>query len=149
MDVIGKNKVSGRTEDQRSATETDEDEFLRRLTQLREDLSCGRVEEARAAVKDLEALWPASERVQYWSRVLAPPTAHTMPGPDPRSRPLDRERAWLREHAREHPGCWLAVYEYRLVAADPDLEVVLAQANQTPEGQHALLYQQPGRPEAR
>src|SRR5437016_2670549 len=103
----------------------------------------------RAMVKELEARWPDSERVQYWSRVLAPPTARTMPRPDPRSRPLDRERTWLREHAREHPGCWLAVYEDRLIAADPDLDVVLELANQTPEGEHALLYQQPGRPEPR
>jgi hypothetical protein len=63
-----------------------------------------------------------------------------------RSRPLDRERAWLREHGREYPGCWLALDEDRLIAADPDLEVVLSLANQTPEGQRALLYQQPGRP---
>src|SRR5262249_5008673 len=115
----------------------------------RDDVSAGRIEEARAAVRDLEARWPESERVQYWSKVLAPPVARTMPAPDSRSRPLDRERVWLREHAREHPGCWLAVYEDRLIAADPDLEVVLRQANQTREGQHALLYQQPGRPKAK
>ena len=149
MDVTSEIDVSGKAEEQKPGPQNDSDELLRRLIQLRADVSGGRIEEARAAVKDLAARWPDSERVQYWSRVLAPPTARTMTGPDPRSRPLDRERAWLREHAREHPGCWLAVYEDRLIAADPDLEVVLTRANQTPEGQHALLYQQPGRPEPR
>jgi hypothetical protein len=97
-------------------------------------------------VKSLLACWPESERVQYWARVLAPPTSRSMAEPDSRPRPLDRERAWLREHGREYPGCWLALYEGRLIAADPDLEVVLTVANQTPEGQRALLHQQPGRP---
>ena len=81
--------------------------------------------------------------------MLAPPTASTVSGPDPRSRPLERERAWLKEHAREYPGCWLAVYEDRLIAADPDLGVVLTIADHAPEGQHALLYQQPGHPQAK
>jgi hypothetical protein len=147
VDVIG--EISSKAADQKPTSENDGDELLRRLAQLRDDVSSGRVEEARAAVQNLEARWPESERVQYWSRVLAPPAARTLPRPDPRSRPLDRERAWLREHAREYPGCWLAVYEDRLIAADPDLEVVLAAASQTPEGEHALLYQQPARPQVK
>jgi hypothetical protein len=139
VDVIG--EVSSKAEEREPASENEGDELLGRLVQLRDDVSSGRVEEARAAVKELEARWPDSERVQYWSRVLAPPAVRAQPGPDPRSRPLDRERVWLREHAREYPGCWLAVYGDRLIAADPDLEVVLAFANETPEGQHALLFQ--------
>lgn len=149
MNVTSQVKPNSKTEGQDSTLEIDGGELQRRLTQIREDVSRGRVEDARAAVKDLETQWPGSERVQYWSRVLAPPMARTMAAPDPRSQPLDRERAWLREHAREYPGCWLAVYQDRLIAADPNLEVVLALANQTPEGQQALLYQQPGRPEAK
>lgn len=146
MDVTTEIEVNGKAPEQKPGPKDDSAELLRRLIELRDDVSGGRIEEARAAVKDLAGRWPDSERVQYWWRVLAPPIAHTLPGPDPRSRPLDRERAWRREHAREHPGCWLAVYEDRLIAADPDLEVVLCLANQTPEGQHALLYQQPGCP---
>src|SRR5213083_1434498 len=101
MDLTSEIEVSDAAEDQNVVSRSGEDELLRRLTQLRDDVTRGYVEEARAAVKDLEARWPESERVRYWSRVLAPPTASAMPGPDPRSRPLDRERAWLREHARE------------------------------------------------
>jgi hypothetical protein len=149
VNVTSETVIGGKAEDQQPVSEKEDEELRQRLTQLRDDVSCGRVEEARAALKDLEVCWPESKRVQYWARVLAPPTARTTSGADPRSRPLDRERAWLREHARAYPGCWLAVHEDRLIAADPDLDVVLAQADQTPEGQHALLYQQPGRPTAR
>jgi hypothetical protein len=124
------------------------DELLQELPQLRADVSGGRIETARAAVQDLAARWPDSPRVQYWTRVLAPPTASAAPGPDPRSGPLERERAWLKKHARQYPGCWLAVYGDRLIAADPDLGVVLTITDQSPEGQHALLYQQPGHSEA-
>jgi hypothetical protein len=146
VNVKSESEVLHSAEDQKPGSENDGDNLLRRLTQLRDEVSGGRVEEARATVKDLIARWPESERVQYWARVLAPPTSCSMPEPDSRSRPLDRERAWLREHAREYPGCWLALYEDRLIAADPDLEVVLTLANQTPDGQRALLYQQPDRP---
>src|SRR2546425_8506042 len=73
------------------------------------------VEGARAFVKDLEQRWPDSSRVQYWARVLAPPVAHRVPGPPGRS--FAREHAWIREHGREYPGCWLAVIEDRLLDA--------------------------------
>ncbi len=147
MNVTSDTRTIAGAIDPKSALECDGDELPRRLTQLPDDVSRGRVEEARAALSDLTARWPDSERVQYWSRVLAPPIARAVADPDPRSRPLDREREWPRDHAREHPGCWLAVYEDRLIVADPDLNVVLAKANQTPEGQRAVLYQQPDRSE--
>jgi hypothetical protein len=124
-----------------------EAELHRRLEQLRDDVSNGRVKEARAAVKELETRWPESKRVQYWARVLAPPVVVPTTGPDPRSRPRDRERAWLKEHAREYPGCWLAVFEGRLVAADPDLEVVFRETRRELGEEGAVLYWQPGTPE--
>jgi hypothetical protein len=123
-----------------------DDELDQKLTQLRADLSNSRVTEARAMVQEMEARWPDSKRVQYWARVLAPPVVIPTTGPDPRSRPRDRERAWLREHGHEYPGCWLAVYEDRLIAADPDLGVVYSEVRRTlgPEG--AVLHWQPGEP---
>src|SRR5689334_8930055 len=96
-----------------------EDELDQSLAQLRDDVSSGHVTEARVAVQQIAARWPESERVQYWVRVLAPPEVVPTSGPDPRSQPRDRERAWLREHGREYPGYWLAVYEDRLIAAGP------------------------------
>src|SRR5207302_3960870 len=106
----------------------DEKELERKLAQVREYVEHSRVEEAQAELKEMERRWPASERFQHWVRVLAPPIVRTVPGRDPRSRPFDKDRAWLRQHGREYPGCWLAVYEDRLIAADPDLGVVLAEA---------------------
>jgi hypothetical protein len=141
--VMSQSATSRIVEAQEPGPGDERDALLQRLSQLRDDVSGGRIEKARAAIQDLAALWPDSARVQYWARVLAPPTAAAAPGPDPRSGPLEHERAWLKEHAREYPGCWLAVYEDRLIAADPDLEVVLAAAGQCPEGEHALLYQEP------
>ena len=112
-------------------------------------ISNSRVTEARTAVEELKARWPESERVQYWARVLAPPEVVPTTGPDPRSRPRDLERAWLREHGREHPGCWLAVYEDRLIAADPDLAVVYSEVRRALGAEGALLHWQPGEPQSR
>jgi hypothetical protein len=116
--------------------------LARDLARLRELLEKGSVEEARAFVKALERQWPDSERVRHFVQVLAPPVASVRP--DLRWRPLDRERAWLREHAASYPGRWLAVLEDRLIAADPSLRVVLTIVHQTPGGEDALLHFQPG-----
>src|SRR5438270_12393720 len=94
------------------------------------------VEGARAFVKDLEQRWPDSSRVQYWARVLAPPVARRVPGGAGRS--LAREYAWLRAHGREHPGCWLALLEDRLLGADPLLKTLLARLRVMPPGIRAL-----------
>jgi len=100
------------------------------------------VEGARAFVKELEQRWPECERVHQWARVLAPPVARRRPGVAGRS--LERERAWLREHGHEYPGCWLAILEDRLIAADPDIRVVLKAIRSTPGAEDALLHLRPG-----
>jgi len=100
------------------------------------------VNEARAYIHELEARWPDDARVRHYARVLAPPVTRVLPGV--RGRPLDRDYAWIREHAREHPGCWLAVYEDRLIAADPDLgRVIEATREREPEVRDALLHFEP------
>jgi hypothetical protein len=108
------------------------------LERLRELLARSDVEGARAWVKDLEQRWPQNERVRHYAQVLAPPTVRAVPKTLGRS--LDLERAWLREHAREYPGCWIAVLEDRLIAADPDLGIVLAAARQSPDPRHTLIH---------
>ena len=75
------------------------------------------------------------------SRVLPRPTAIVRHRE--RSRPLDRERAWLRTHARDYPHCWIAVSGDNLVAADPEYAVVLAKVRQTVGVENAVLYFQP------
>lgn len=116
--------------------------MARDLARLRELLENGSVEEARRLVSALERRWPDAERVRHFVQVLAPPVASVRP--DLRWRPLDRERAWIREHAASYPGRWLAVLEDRLIAADPSLRVVLTTVRQTPGGEGALLHFQPG-----
>jgi hypothetical protein len=112
------------------------------LRELRSLLERSRVEEARALVKELEQKWPDSQEVGRAARVLAPP--RVLPSrPDINARPRDRERAWLREHAREYPGCWVALVGDRLIAADPKLRTVLAVLREAPDGDEALLHFQP------
>lgn len=112
------------------------------LDRLRSMVEHEDVEGARAFVKELELCWPDSEHVRYWAHVLAPPVARRVPGPPGRS--LAREHAWIREHGREYPGCWLAVLEDRLLDADPHLGTLLARLREIPGGHEALLHLRPG-----
>jgi hypothetical protein len=112
------------------------------LLQLSDLLERADIEGARALVQVLAAKWPASERVQHFARVLAPPVVSVRPGKPGHSR--QRERAWLREHGREYAGCWLALLGDQLVAADPDPAVVLATLRGRPEEQDVLLHFEPG-----
>src|SRR5205823_8609288 len=111
------------------------------LQRLRDLLDAGRIEAARRFVKELEPRWPDSERVRHYAHVLAPPVARRRPSSKPRSHA--REWAWLDQHGHEYPGCWLAIYEDRLVAADPDRQLVIAKAREELGQQGALLYYQP------
>jgi hypothetical protein len=110
------------------------------LLRLRGFLEESDIEGARAFVKELEQRWPDSEMVRHFVRVLAPPEVRVLPGV--RIRRLDRENAWLREHAREYPGCWLAIRGDRLVAADPDLGGGLATVRQAPETEEPIHFYQ-------
>jgi hypothetical protein len=111
------------------------------IRQLRDLLDAGDVEGARSLVAELEIRWPASERVRHYAHVLAPPTVR-MRG-DIKARPLNKEWEWLRQHAQEYPGCWLAVLGDQLVAADPDGVVVRAKAREVPGDERPLIYYQP------
>ena len=48
--------------------------------------------------------------------------------------------AWLRAHHKEYPGCWIAVHEDRLIAADPDLRRVHRAVRATLGDQGAVIY---------
>jgi len=115
------------------------------LTRLRDLLARGDVKQARALLKELEQRWPDSAWVRHYAQVLARPTASMRAGEQGPSH--DREHAWLREHGPEYPGCWIAVLEDRLVAADPDFAVALSAVRGTPDGERALLFFQPGTPD--
>jgi hypothetical protein len=117
------------------------------LQHLRDLLEKGDVEGARAWVRGLEKRWPESERVRHYAHVLAPPKARVRS--DVKGRPLDREWEWLRQHGHEYPGCWLAVFEDQLVAADPDYHLVVAQTREKMGDESALIVRQPDGPEPR
>ncbi len=120
----------------------EEEALAEDLQHLRDLLEEGDVEGARKFVKELEPRWPESERVRHYAHVLAPPTSRVRS--DIKGRPLDREWEWLRQHGHEYPGCWLAVFEDQLVAADPDYQVAVAKAREVLGRGGALMFHQPG-----
>lgn len=67
-------------------------------------------------------LFPDHERVQLTAQVLAPPVARVTHLP--RARGLDDSREWLREHAGEYKGQWVAVREGRLLGAAYSFDVI-------------------------
>jgi cell pole-organizing protein PopZ len=111
------------------------------LAQVRELVESGDVEEARRRLGRLTSRWPDAEQVRHFARVLAPPRLVDASGPPGRS--LQREAAWLTEHAAEYPGCWLAVRDDKLVAAAPRLAEVLARVHATPAAEGAVLHFEP------
>jgi len=112
-------------------------ELAEEWARFRDVLWYGSINDARTMIAEMAKRWPDSERVQHYARVLAPPVAKSVPGPN---RSVEKEFNWLKEHAREYPGCWLAVKGDQLVAADPDLKVVEEAALKCPETADALLF---------
>ena len=108
------------------------------LAKLRALLEQDDIEGARRYVRELEQRWPESERVRHHARTLAPPTVRLRP--DIKAVNRDRERAWLRAHAHEYPGCWIAVLGDQLVASDREFKVVVSRMKQDPALQGAILY---------
>lgn len=96
---------------------------------------------ARAWVDRLRQQWPESNRVQHFLRILARPAVALQPEQPKRSR--GKEYRWLRDHAGEYPGCWLAVLGDDLIAADPDFSVVLAAVKKLQRPDDVLLHFQP------
>jgi hypothetical protein len=113
------------------------------LQHLRDLLEANKVAEARRFVKELEERWPEAERVQHYAHVLQPPKVRMRP--DIPARSSEPDWKWLEEHAREYPGCWLAIYDGRLIAADPDRQVVRKKAAQELAGESYWLFHQPVR----
>jgi hypothetical protein len=94
-------------------------------------------------VKEFVQRWPDSARLQKWARVLELPKTRVLKGPT--GRPRDKEYAWLRQHAREYPGQWLALKGDQLVAADASFSKVLEIVDQTTQPGDVLLHFQPER----
>jgi hypothetical protein len=111
------------------------------MAQIRALLERSEIEAARALIKELAVKWPDSDRVQHMAKVLAPPKVL---GTSPATgRSFKPERDWLRAHGREYPGCWLALEGDRLIAADPDLRVVLDAVHRDAPALAPLVHLQP------
>lgn len=108
-------------------------------------VEASRIDEARAIAPELAAKWPDSRPIQHMARVLEPPKV--IPTSNVPNVSSYREIAWIREHAHEHPGCWLAVFEDRLIAADPDRMKVIAAAREELGDKPPLLFYQGADPE--
>jgi hypothetical protein len=111
------------------------------LERVRALLDAGWVEEARRLASELAVRRPEDPDAQRLARVLAPPkviASRVRAG-----RTHEAERAWLKAHAREYPGRWLAAYEDRLIAADPALARVLQSVRQAIGEEGAVLFYQP------
>src|SRR5262245_17575316 len=98
------------------------------LERLQDLVFAGDVEAARALVEQMSARWPEAEQLATYARVLAP--AHSSCEPGGPGWVLDADREWLRRHAHEHAGSWVALYGGRLLAAEPRLEHTLALARE-------------------
>jgi hypothetical protein len=133
--------TADRTQAAEVATLDPEAALAEELASLRGFLERGDLNGAWEFVKELQKRWPDSERVRHYVHVFAPSVARAVPRSKDRS--YQREREWLRSHAREYPGCWLAVFEDRLVVADPDLGIVLDTVRQTKGAETALIHFQP------
>jgi hypothetical protein len=108
------------------------------LAPLRGLLERGDDEDARQLIGQLPEQWPDSQRLQHLARVLAPPVVRLRPDLKPVNRV--RERAWLRDHAHEYPGCWIAVLGDQLVAADRELKVVVVRMKEEPKPEKAIRF---------
>jgi hypothetical protein len=131
--------------DQPSDALEQDTEYSRGIAKLQSLLTQGRVEEARCFVKQLEADWPESDLVRRFSRVLAPPTACVESGGKkaPSREQTQKEGAWLREHAREYPGCWVILDGDRFIAAHPTLRNAMEQADHLVGGDTGSVYYLP------
>jgi hypothetical protein len=104
-------------------------------------VEASRVDEARELSQQLAQKWPDSQPIQRLFNVLQPPRATFVPGLPVRS--FREEYAWIDDHAHEYPGCWLAIYQDRLVASGPDRKEVVRTALAELGEDRPLLFFQP------
>jgi hypothetical protein len=123
----------------RAAPEAEASEAIQRLVSLLEE---GRVEEARHLAPQLVTRLPDSHALAKLAEALEPPRVIAVGGQT--GRPMTQERAWLKEHAREYPGCWMAVFGDRLVAAAPRLRDVLKAVEAAADVEDPVFFFQPG-----
>lgn len=116
------------------------------LDHIRRLLAGGDVRGAREFLSGMVETRAADPRIAHLATVLAEPRARAVSGATGRC--LTREREWLRAHAQEYPGQWVAVAGDQLIAADQDLKIVLAACGEAPGGDRAVVSPVPGAQDA-
>lgn len=111
---------------------------LERLVTL---VEASRVDEARRLAAALVSRWPDSRPIQHLHHVLQPPRATSVTGSVSRS--FRQELRWIQDHAHEYPGCWLAIYRNRLVAARASRREAVQAAREALGGERALIFFHP------
>jgi len=111
--------------------------------EIRQLLEEGRVRRAREVLGNALSLAPESASLKGWQKVLARPRVRRVKGARARSRRLECE--WLKRHAREYEGQWVALSGDKLVAAGPKLAEVLTQARSVGQAAEALFHFIPAR----
>jgi hypothetical protein len=115
------------------------------LKEVRTLVEAGKVRLARERIANFLEIWPENERLQAADRVLGPPKRLPQRTDVPNvSR--EREFQWIREHALEYSGQWVALLDDRVLASGRDLKSVMAELQQLEGGADVLLHFQPQGP---
>ena len=87
-------------------------------------------------------VWPEDTKLLAAARVLAPPKVRSVKSDRPRTSG-EREFRWIRAHALQYSGQWVALLGDRLLASGKDLKSVLTELETIEGGSDALLHFQP------
>jgi len=113
------------------------------LNRLRELLGAGYIKEARSLLAKLHSLYLLDVEVDRYVRLLSRPTFRKVNIPQEDRRSFRKEFDWLKEHAHEYPGRWLAVYDGELVASGEHFREVRETAFNALHKEIALMHYQP------
>lgn len=105
-------------------------DYLRDIARFRTLLTGGHISQAQSLLKELETKWPRSEQVRRAARIFTPSVARIVQNGRraPSKDQVQKERAWLREHAKTYPGCWVVLDGDRLLGWHPNLRMAVEEA---------------------
>jgi hypothetical protein len=124
---------------------TEAEEAVAHLVRL---IETHHADEAEALAPQYAARWPENRALRHFAYVLGP--TRYIEGPKgPSGRDFSRDCAWLKAHARDYPGCYIALREDEVIAIDPDIKRVteLADAARENDSRAILLHYEPPLPQ--
>ena len=112
--------------------------------EVRALVEAGKLQEARELTVTFLEIWPDDSRLLTAARVLAPPSFQSHKS-ERRYIPRDVEHEWLRQHAKDYSGQWVALLGDQLLTSGKELGAVMATLRGLANGKEALLHFQPER----